>query len=152
MNNELKNIWHLRIESKSKNVFLKVWPLNLLPKESAKVLQPFQGRLKHTFSSIQTALSKPISFVLFVLKAPFICNGCEKRTCNYCQFKRQLYVAKQAQADCESLLVESQTGIPLNQECFHKTENVISSAVRFTYSYYFYIILVKYLPQTWKHE
>ena len=65
-----------------------------------------------------------------LLKAPFVCNGCEKKSRSSCQFKRQTYVAKQAQAEYETLLVESRTGIPLNKESFYQIENTISSAVR----------------------
>ena len=79
----------------------------------------------HTNSFVKTDTVCPL-----LLKAPFVCNACEKRTRRCCQFKRQLYVAKQAQADYESLLVESRTGIPLNKESFYNTEKIISSAVR----------------------
>lgn len=79
----------------------------------------------HTNSFVKTDVVCPL-----LLKAPFVCNGCEKRTRSSCQFKRQLYVAKQAQSDYETLLVEARTGIPLNKDSFYKTENTISSAVR----------------------
>ena len=65
-----------------------------------------------------------------LLKAPFVCNGCEKRSRSSCHFKRQLYVAKYAQASYETLLSDSRTGIPLNKASFYKTEELISSAVR----------------------
>lgn len=65
-----------------------------------------------------------------LLKAPFVCNGCEKRSRISCPYKRQLYIAKNAQADYESLLVEARTGIPLNRESFYETERIISSAVQ----------------------
>lgn len=64
-----------------------------------------------------------------LLKAPFVCNGCKKRTHANCNFRRQLYFAKKAHADYESLLSEARTGIPLNKDSFYKTENIISSAV-----------------------
>ena len=79
----------------------------------------------HTNSFVKTDAVCPL-----LLKAPFVCNGCEKKSRSSCRFKRQLYAAKQAQADYESLLVESRTGIPLNKESFYKTESTISSAVR----------------------
>lgn len=65
-----------------------------------------------------------------LLKAPFVCNGCEYRSRSSCRFQRQLYIAKHAQADYESLLVEARTGIPLNKEEFYKTERIISSGVK----------------------
>lgn len=79
----------------------------------------------HTNSFVKTESVCPL-----LLKAPFVCNCCEKRTRSSCHFKRQLYVAKQAQADYETLLSESRIGIPLNKESFYKTENTISTAVR----------------------
>lgn len=65
-----------------------------------------------------------------LLKAPFVCNGCEYRSRSSCRFPRQLYIAKHAQADYESLLVESRTGIPLNKEEFYETERIISAGVK----------------------
>ena len=65
-----------------------------------------------------------------LLKAPFVCNGCEKRSRSSCPYRRQLYVAKTAQSEYETVLVESRTGIPLNKESFYKTERIISEAIR----------------------
>lgn len=65
-----------------------------------------------------------------LLKAPFVCNGCEKRSRSSCPYKRQLYIAKKAQADYEALLVDSRSGIPLSKESFYETERIISQAVR----------------------
>ena len=65
-----------------------------------------------------------------LLKAPFVCNGCEKKSRSNCPYKRQLYVAKKAQAEYDTVLVESRTGIPLNKESFYKTERIISEAVQ----------------------
>lgn len=65
-----------------------------------------------------------------LLKAPFVCNGCEQRSRSKCPYRRQLYIAKNAQAAYENLLVEARTGIPLNREEFYATERIISAAVR----------------------
>ncbi len=65
-----------------------------------------------------------------LLKAPFVCNGCEKRSRSSCPYRRQLYSAKKAQFEYETVLVESRTGIPLNKESFYETERIISEAVR----------------------
>ncbi len=64
-----------------------------------------------------------------LLKAPFVCNSCELRRRSCCQFQRRLYVAKQAQADYRTTLVEARTGIPLNKESFYEIEKIISNAV-----------------------
>lgn len=65
-----------------------------------------------------------------LLKAPFVCNGCEKKSRSNCPYKRQLYVAKKAQSEYDTVLVESRTGIPLNKESFYETERIISEAVK----------------------
>ena len=65
-----------------------------------------------------------------LLKAPFVCNGCEKKSRSSCPYKRQLYSAKKAQAEYDTVLVESRTGIPLNKESFYETERIISEAVQ----------------------
>lgn len=64
-----------------------------------------------------------------LLRAPFVCNGCEKRNHSNCRFARQKYVAREAQKAYENLLVEAREGIPLNQESFYETEKIISNAV-----------------------
>lgn len=79
----------------------------------------------HTNSFVKTDAVCPL-----LLKAPFVCNGCKKKSYSSCIYKRQLYIAKKAQADYEELLVECRTGIPLNKESFYETEEIISSAVR----------------------
>ncbi len=65
-----------------------------------------------------------------LIKAPFVCNGREKRSRSNCHYKRQIYIAKKAQADYEALLTESRSGIPLNKESFYEMEKIISSAVK----------------------
>ena len=65
-----------------------------------------------------------------LLKAPFVCNGCDKKSRANCPYKRQIYVAKYAQQAYEDLLVESRSGIALNKESFYETEKIISNAVR----------------------
>lgn len=65
-----------------------------------------------------------------LLKAPFVCNGCSKKSRSNCPYKRQLYTAKNAQAKYEEKLVDSRTGIALNKESFYETERIISEAVQ----------------------
>ena len=65
-----------------------------------------------------------------LLKAPFVCNGCEKKSRSSCPYRRQLYTAKKAQAEYDTVLVESRTGIPLNKESFYETERIISETVQ----------------------
>ena len=65
-----------------------------------------------------------------LLKAPFVCNSCDKKSRSSCPYKRQLYVAKTAQQSYEELLVESRSGVALNKESFYEAEKTISNAVR----------------------
>lgn len=65
-----------------------------------------------------------------LLKAPFVCNGCSKRNHSNCLFARRKYIAKTAQAEYETTLVESREGIPLNKEEFYTNERIISEAVK----------------------
>ena len=65
------------------------------------------------------------------LKAPCVCNGCEKRSRrSSCEFKRQVYIAKKAQLDYRDFLSEARSGTPLNKESFYETEKIISTAVQ----------------------
>lgn len=64
-----------------------------------------------------------------LLKAPFVCNGCEKRSKSSCRYRRQIYEAKYAQVIYENVLSDSRTGIALNKESFYETESIISNAV-----------------------
>ena len=65
-----------------------------------------------------------------LLKAPFVCNGCEKRNHSNCPYPRRVYTAKIAQQEYETLLKEAREGIPLNKESFYETEKIISEAVQ----------------------
>ena len=80
---------------------------------------------RHTNSFVKTEAVCPR-----LLKAPFVCNGCEKRSRSNCRHVRQLYTAKKAQADYETLLAEAREGIPLNKESFYETERIVSCAIR----------------------
>ncbi|NLV57465.1 MAG: IS30 family transposase [Clostridiales bacterium] len=65
-----------------------------------------------------------------LLKPPFVCNGCDKRSKSSCPYPRRLYIAKKAHAEYETLLSEAREGIPLNKPSFYETERIISNAVR----------------------
>lgn len=80
---------------------------------------------RHTNSFVKTEV--PCSKLL---KAPFVCNACEKKSRSNCSHPRQIYLAKRAQAEYETLLIEAREGIPLTRESFYETERVISNAVR----------------------
>lgn len=65
-----------------------------------------------------------------LLKAPFVCNGCQKRHSASCHFVHFLYRASPAQSEYKQLLSDSREGIPLNKEEFYRTDRIISSAIR----------------------
>lgn len=65
-----------------------------------------------------------------LLKAPFVCNACNKKNNRSCIYPRRKYIAKEAQTEYETVLVESREGIPLNKEEFYENERIISSAVK----------------------
>ena len=71
-----------------------------------------------------------------LLKAPFVCNGCPKRSSASCRYVRRIYSARQAQNAYETVLVESREGIPLNKESFYVMDAVLSNAVRSGQSVY----------------
>jgi len=64
-----------------------------------------------------------------LLKSPFVCNPCEKRSRN-CGFQKQLYIASKAHMEYESLLSEAREGIALNKETFWKADAVIAAGMK----------------------
>ena len=64
-----------------------------------------------------------------LLKAPFVCNPCEKRRRN-CHFQKQLYIAKSAHSEYEALLRESREGLPLNKDEFWEADAVIAEGIK----------------------
>ncbi len=63
-----------------------------------------------------------------LLKAPFVCNPCQKRH-RACKYRKQFYHAKKAHAEYESLLSQAREGIPLNKESFYEIDRIISEGV-----------------------
>jgi len=64
-----------------------------------------------------------------LLKAPFVCNPCEKKRYS-CPFQKQKYMAKLAQQEYQALLVSSREGIALNKEEFYAADRVITDGVQ----------------------
>jgi IS30 family transposase len=65
----------------------------------------------------------------FLIKAPFVCNPCEKRR-RQCHFQKQLYIAKNAHAEYISLLREAREGIPLNKDTFWEADALITAGIK----------------------
>jgi len=64
-----------------------------------------------------------------LLKAPFVCNPCKKRRV-HCPFQKQLYIAKSAHAEYETLLREAREGIPLNKDEFWEADTIITEGIK----------------------
>ena len=64
-----------------------------------------------------------------LMKTPFVCNPCKKRRGN-CAYQKQLYIAKNAQAEYEILLRESREGIPLSKEEFWESDTIIATGIK----------------------
>ena len=65
-----------------------------------------------------------------LMKAPFVCNACEKRSYNRCAYRKQFYNAKKAHDEYTFTLVDSREGIPLGKQEFHDADAVISDAIK----------------------
>ena len=64
-----------------------------------------------------------------LLRTPFVCNPCEKRR-RHCPYQKQLYIAKSAHADYETLLHEAREGIPLNKDEFWEADAIITEGIK----------------------
>jgi len=63
-----------------------------------------------------------------LLKAPFVCNPCKKRSTR-CASDKHRYYAKEAQKEYEALLSEAREGIPLNREKFYEMDKIVSEGI-----------------------
>ena len=63
-------------------------------------------------------------------KAPFVCNGCDRKSRSSCPYVRHVYEAKRADAEYRETLVEARTGIPLNKDSFYETDRILTEAIR----------------------
>ena len=77
------------------------------------------------YSEDGTPLETPCRLLL---KAPYVCNGCEKRS-RQCSFNKQIYLARKAQQAYEKLRTESRTGVTLNKEAFWEMDDVLAKGV-----------------------
>ena len=65
-----------------------------------------------------------------LLKAPYVCNGCQKRHSKSCPYVRFLYRAVEAQEEYKTLLTDAREGIPLNKESFYADDRIITAGLR----------------------
>ena len=64
-----------------------------------------------------------------LMKAPFVCNPCDKSR-RKCGFQKQFYIAKRAQAEYETLLSEAREGVALNREVFWEGDAIIADGMK----------------------
>ena len=95
-------------------------------KEVKKHLQIQPSATKHLSLDGQPTPTPPC---MQLMKAPFVCNGCKKRRVR-CAFEKQLYYAKQAHQEYETLLSEAREGIPLNRDAFYELDRILSDGVK----------------------
>lgn len=97
----------------------------MIGKSPSTISREVKAHLKpHRNGFVKTDSTCPL-----LLKAPFVCNGCPKKSSSSCCHLRQLYTAKTAQFEYKETLVEARTGIALNKESFYETERIISAAI-----------------------
>jgi IS30 family transposase len=64
-----------------------------------------------------------------LLKLPFVCNPCSKRSYG-CRKDKQFYFANQAQQSYKATLSEVRTGVSLNRQVFYDNDRIISNGVK----------------------
>lgn len=62
-----------------------------------------------------------------VLKAPFVCNGCNKRA--HCRLDKYLYKAVTSNREYKTVLVESRNGINISEESLKKMDAIVSPLI-----------------------
>lgn len=85
--------------------------------------------IKHHRSEHKNGFSKLSVTCPNLLKAPFVCNGCPKKSSSACQYVRYYYRAANAQEEYKTTLVESREGIPLSKQSFYETDRIISDGL-----------------------
>ena len=92
-------------------------------KKHVTVVESSVKHLKSDGTNIEVRLCPKL------LKAPFVCNSCEKRR-RQCPFQKQLYISKNAHAEYTTLLHEAREGIPLNKEEFWEADAIITAGIK----------------------
>ncbi len=130
-NNEKKNK-HLTLDDRIEiqECLRKGMPFKAIGEIIGKNQTTISREVKHHMTPHTNSFVRTDEVCPKLLKATFVCNGCDQRSRSSCPYRRQMYVAKTAQKDYETILVESRTGIPLSKESFYETERIISKAVQ----------------------
>ncbi len=64
----------------------------------------------------------------FLSKAPYVCNGCKKRT--QCTLSKRFYNANYAQEEYEDNLKESRSGVVINQDEINHLNNILVPLIK----------------------
>lgn len=131
MQNEKKNK-HLTLQDRIEiqECLSKGMTFKAIAKRIGKDPTTVSREVRHHSAIYKNGFVKTDESCPLLLKSPFVCNGCARRTHCGCIYPRRIYVAKNAQTEYQTVLVESREGIPLNKEEFYRHEQIISNAVR----------------------
>ena len=80
--------------------------------------------------SVQPARSKDSDSLKpcpLLLKAPFVCNGCDRRS--RCRLERHFYYARVAHQEYSTLLTEARSGIALGKEQFYTNDALLKEGI-----------------------
>ena len=115
---------HLTYEGRIKNMecLYKRMTFKAIAKRIAKDPTTVSKEVKLHGKTYSSGFTKTLACCPKHLKAPFVCNGCERQDHSNCSFPRRKYHAKTAQQEYETTLKESREGIPLNKKEFYRNE------------------------------
>ena len=83
---------------------------------------------KHIQVHTSTCCKDETAVCPMLLKAPFVCNPCQKR--RTCRLPKRNYVAKLAHSAYEELRTECRSGIPLGKEEFYEVDKIVSDGIK----------------------
>ena len=132
MNHPEKKYKHLTVDDRMEimECLYKGMSFKAIAKRIGKDPSTVSKEVKLHARTYESGFTKVKEICPLLLKAPFVCNGCEKQNRSSCIFPRRKYNARAAQQEYETVLKESREGIPLNKEEFYRNEKTISEAVK----------------------
>lgn len=132
MNHHEKKYKHLTLEDRIEimECLYKGMSFKSIARRIGKDASTVSKEVKLHARTYESGFTKTKETCPLLLKAPFVCNGCEKHNRSNCIFPRRKYNARTAQQEYETVLKESREGIPLNKEEFYRNEKIISNAVK----------------------
>ena len=84
--------------------------------------------VKRNISIMRAAKKENSEICPKLLRAPYVCNGCERKS--YCRLEIHVYNARNAQRAYETNMTESRTGIALNKEYFYQDDKIITEGLK----------------------